>query len=98
MKRPPYASWLAISALALCFTQAGCSTAREPVIRTVEVKVPVRQACVPASVPSQPSSYPDDNLPTAAEAAAERYRLIAAANERRKARLAVVEPIISGCR
>lgn len=76
---------------------AACTTPSEPKVRTVEVKVPVRQACVPADTPA-PVSYPDARLPTGAEAVAERFQFIAASNEARKARLAILEPIISACR
>jgi len=75
-----------------------CAHAPEPRIVTKEVLIPVRQACVPDDVPGAPSSYPDDNLPSAPELAAERYRLTAAANERRRARLSVLEPVVASCR
>jgi hypothetical protein len=81
-----------------CLALAACSTTAEPKVRTVEVKVPVRVACVPADTAEPPASYPDARLPTAAEAIAERFQLIAAANEARKARLALIEPIVAGCR
>lgn len=74
---------------------ASCGSVREPV-RMVEV--PVRAACVPADFPPAPRLYADDNLPTTPEAAPERYRQIAAANEQRRARLAVVEPVVAACR
>jgi hypothetical protein len=77
---------------------AACGSLREPRIRTVEVKVPIRVACTPKDFPEAPRAYADDALPTAPDAAAERYRQIAAANEQRKARLALAEPVVAGCR
>lgn len=77
---------------------AACGSLREPRIRTVEVKIPVHVACTPKDFPEAPHAYSDDILPTAADAAAERYRQIAAANEERRARLALVEPVVVGCR
>ncbi len=74
-----------------------CATTPEPQIVTREVLIKVREPCVPATVEAAPT-YPDANLPSEPTMAAERYRLIAAANERRKARLAVVEPVLAACR
>lgn len=79
------------------FLAACATTNAEPEIRTVEVKVPVREACVPADLPPKPSSYADDAL-NAGTPPDERYKAIAVANQQRKARLARVEPVISGCR
>jgi hypothetical protein len=86
---------IAVAPLALL---AACGSLREPRIRTVEVKVPVRVACTPKDFPEAPAAYADDALSTALDAAAERYRQIAAANEQRKARLALAEPVVAGCR
>jgi hypothetical protein len=83
--------------LAVFFALAACATAPEPKVRTVEVRVPVRVACVTAEVPHPPTSYADDKAKAAPDAA-ERYRLIATANEQRKARLAIAEPVLAGCR
>lgn len=76
---------------------AGCGTTREAKVRTVEVKVPVRVACVPADLPPKPAAYADDGL-TSGTPPDERYKAIAAANQERKARLARTEPIIAACR
>lgn len=73
---------------------AGCGALRP----RPPVLVPVREACTPRDFPPAPQTYADDALPTAPEAAAERYRQIAAANAQRKARLALVEPVIAACR
>lgn len=88
---------MALTAL-LVLAIGGCATPPEPKVRTVEVLVPIRAACVPPEVPPPPASYADDVLPTDPAAAAERYRLTAAASQQRKARLAILEPVIAGCR
>lgn len=78
---------------------AACATAKpEPVIRTVEVKVPVAAECVPKTLPTPPT-YPDtaQALKTA-PGAADRYQLLAAGRLLREQRLAEVEPIIAVCR
>lgn len=76
---------------------AACGTTREPQIRTVEVKVPILQACVPADLPPKPAAYADDRL-AATTPPDERYKAVATANQQRKARLARIEPVIAGCR
>lgn len=76
---------------------AGCETTAEPQIRTVEVKVPIRVACVPADLPEKPAAYADGAL-NGGTPPDERYKAIATANEERKARLARTEPIIAACR
>lgn len=72
----------------------------EPQVRTIEVKVPVREACAPGrdQLPNPPAGYADAGLSADVGDAAERYRRIATANEQRKARLALVEPVIAACR
>lgn len=83
----------------MAFMLSACATApAEPKVRVVVQKVPIRDACVPPDVKPAPSAYPDDNLPSDPEAAPERMLGTAAANERRKARLAELEPIIAACR
>lgn len=82
-----------LAALAL----AGCGTTAEPKVRTVEVKVPVARACVPADLPPKPAAYADDAL-TAGTPPDERYKAIATANQERRARLARTEPVIQACR
>lgn len=77
---------------------SACAHTPEPKIVTREVKVPVIAPCVSAAVPPAPTSYPDDHLPEGPAAVVDRYRLKLAANERRKARLAIIEPVIAGCR
>jgi len=68
------------------------------ITREVVVKVPVKIACVPKSLPPAPR-YPD--TPQAlrdAGGAADRYQLLAAGRILRERRLAVLEKIIEGCR
>jgi hypothetical protein len=85
-----------LCALALSVSACASSGKREPEIRTVEVLVPVREACVPPDVPT-PGEYADVAL-TDATPPDERYRLIAQGNLERKARLARIEPIVAACR
>ena len=67
-------------------------------VRTVEVKVPVSEACVPPSLP-HPRPYPDtdENL-LGAQDSAERYRLLILGREIRIARIGVLESVIEACR
>lgn len=77
---------------------AACATKPEPVIRTIEVKVPVAVECVPKALPGPPT-YPDtDAALRAAPSAADRYLLTAAGRLLRVQRLAEVEPVIAACR
>lgn len=75
-----------------------CAGKSEPVIRTVEVRVPVPVACVPESLPAEPVYPDDDSSLKAAPDAAARYGLIAAGRVLRIQRAAEVEPVIKGCR
>jgi hypothetical protein len=86
-----------VLACAAALMLVGCGTTTEPQVRTVEVKVPVRVACVPADLPPKPASYADSGL-TAGTPPDERYKAIATANAQRTARLARTEPIIDTCR
>ena len=76
---------------------AACATAPEPQVKTVTVQVPVRVACVPADITAPPVTYADADAKAAPDAA-ERYRLIAAANAQRTSRLAILEPVVKACR
>lgn len=51
-----------------------------------------------AHVPPAPAAYPDDSLPAGPAAIVTRYQLRTAANEARKARLAILEPVVNACR
>lgn len=75
---------------------SGCATtaAPEPKVVTKEVLVPVVRSCVPKDVP-EPGSYADD---VPGKDPAERFQKAAGANQQRKARLALIEPILSMCR
>lgn len=88
----------AVASLILAAGLAGCATKAEPVIRTVEAKVPVPVSCVPDSLPPPPT-YPDsDKALKAAPSGAERYQLIQAGRILRIQRQAETEPVIAGCR
>lgn len=86
-------------AVAAAVTLAACSTPSDPKVRVVEVKLAVPTSCIPKDKdPGEPKPYADAVLPTGAEAVAERFRFIAAANEQRKARLAILEALLPPCR
>lgn len=90
--------FLILSALALAL--AGCTRPDrpEPKVRVVATSVEIRRPCVDqAQDPGPPIAYADAHL-RAAPDAAERYRLTAAANQQRKARLALLEPVLEACR
>lgn len=82
---------------------AGCSSngqhrlASEPIVRIVEVPVPVASACVPATLGEAPN-YPDTDaaLKSAADAA-ERYLLLGAGRPLRIARLRELEIVANAC-
>lgn len=72
---------------------AGCATAKAP----EKVFIPLAKACVPDDVPQAPAHYSDHDLGQTSDPA-ERMRKVGAANLERKARLAVVEPVLAACR
>jgi hypothetical protein len=84
------------AALASCaaVTLTACGTTPEPVIRTVEVLVPVPVSCVPEDFPGAPE-YPD---PEQAQDRAEWLALTLSGDALRRDRLADVEAVIEGCR
>lgn len=89
----PALALMAVLLLAACATKPS-----EPIIRTVEVRVPVPVACAPADLGSAPG-YPDtDAALRGAPGAAERYLLIAAGRLLRQARLDVLEKVVEACR
>ncbi|HEX3886920.1 MAG TPA: hypothetical protein VHW05_05445 [Phenylobacterium sp.] len=64
----------------------------------VKVQVPVKEACVPKTLPRAPK-YPDtDAALREAGGAADRYQLIAAGRVLRERRLAELEKVVDGCR
>ena len=70
----------------------------EPVVRTVEIKVPVPVTCVPASL-GEPTGYVDtDEALKSAAGPEDLFQLLAAGRIQRNQRLARVEPVIKGCR
>lgn len=78
----------------------GCASTKipPPEIRTVEVMVPTRQPCVPASLGGAPE-YPDtDSALRKAADAAERYLLLFAGRELRKAREVELDTVVQGCK
>lgn len=80
----------------LALVLAGCATVvPEPKVVTKEVLVPVSRACVPSSLPPAPA-YADDGMVT--NDPVERTLRRGGANQQRKARLAILEPIIAACR
>jgi hypothetical protein len=81
-----------------CLALAGCATPLEPIIRTVEVKVPVPVSCVPVDFPPPPE-YPDtqEALDAAPEPAVG-MSLIGQGRLMRIARLIEVETAIEVCR
>lgn len=81
------------AALSACAT-----TDPEPIIRIVEVKVPVAVSCVPDNLPPRPTYRVSVGDIVGAPDAAERYRLAAAGFQERDARLNEVEPVIQNCR
>lgn len=79
----------------------GCESRGTPqrLLEARTVEIPITRSCtgqVPKGKTEQ--DYADFNLPLGADAAPERYRLIAKANEQRRERLAVAEPAIEACR
>ena len=82
-----------IGAFCLAFVSA-CGTTPEPIIRTVDVLVPVPVSCVPEDFPGVPE-YPDESE---AQDRAEWLALTLSGDELRRDRLADVEAVIQGCR
>lgn len=80
------------------FALAGCTTGREPEIRTVEVKTPVAVSCVPKNLGPEPV-YPDTDKAIRDTAGAdEMLKLLAAGRLLRVQRAKETEPVIAGCR
>ena len=84
----------AIALAAAALTLTACGTTPEPIIRTVEVLVPVPVSCVPDDFPGAPE-YPD---PEQAQGRAEWLALTLSGDELRRDRLADVEAVVEGCR
>jgi hypothetical protein len=89
------AVWLVIAAV---WGLAGCATAPEPVIKTVEVKVPVAVSCVPANLRQEPS-YPDTDAALRATAGPDDLiKLLGAGRLLRNQWLREVRPVLKACR
>lgn len=91
--------WI-LPALALLIPAcASTQTPPEPVVQTIEVRVPVAVPCVPDGV-SEPPEYADSReaLLAARDDPALAYALVQAGRDQRDARLAEIEPVIRGCR
>lgn len=81
------------------FALAGCATAHvEPQVITKIVEKPVPISCIPDNFPVAPSYVTDGDALTKASDTAERFRLLAAGWLQMKARLGLLEPVISNCR
>lgn len=91
---------LAIGAGAICLSLSACATpqAPEPIVKIVEVKVPVAIECVPKNLPDPPRYVDTDEALKKAAGAEDRFVLLAAGRIQRSQRLAKVEPVIAGCR
>jgi hypothetical protein len=87
--------------IAASLALVGCGHTSEPlpdpVVRTVEVKVPVAVSCVPKGMPARPADLETRHSLAAAATAEERYQRLAADWLRRFARMEVTEPIIAEC-
>lgn len=83
-----HACLIGLCALVGCASSSGERTAL----------MPVSASCVPVRLPREPE-YPDTTESLlAADGADERYRLLIAGRELRRARLRQLEPVIEGCR
>ncbi len=84
------------SACAACTSTK--TTPPEPVVKIVEVKVPVLRSCVPKTLGAAPSYVDSDAALRAAAGPEDRYQLVYAGRKQRIARAGEVEPVIAGCR
>jgi hypothetical protein len=80
-------------------TAGSCATTTPPpIVRTVEVKVPVAVTCVPADFPEEPAYVDSDKTLKAAGGPEDRFQLIAAGRIQRDRWLALVRPVLKSCR
>lgn len=79
---------------------AGCATTTptEPVVRTVEVKIPVPVSCVPKELSPEPAYVDTDAALKSAAGPEDRFQLLAAGRIQRKQRSAETEPVLRACR
>lgn len=93
-------AWILWSAaVAMMFGLQGCATTQtpEPIVRTVEVAVPVPTPCVSDATP-QPPEYPDSDSALIAATPGQRYVLMARGRLMRIQRSLETEPILQSCR
>lgn len=80
-------------------TAGSCATTTPPpIIRTVEVKVPVAVSCVPAALGEEPAYVDSDQALVTAAGPEDRFQLLAAGRLQRNGWLAQVRPVLRGCR
>ena len=84
---------LAALSLSACATQG----LPEPIIKIVEVKVPVPQPCVPKTLGGEPTYIDTDDALLKANGADVRYQLIYAGRLQRIGRLGELEPVVKSC-
>lgn len=88
--------------LASCLVLAACAAkgkaTPEPIVVVKEVKVPIAVPCVPPGLPGEPEYVDTDKALRAAAGPEDRYQILAAGREQRKARAGEVEPVITLCR
>lgn len=88
---------IALHVLATCTVLAACAHTSEPVIRTVEVKVPVAVRC--GSDPGPTPAFSDTNEALrAAKDIFERVRLVMAGRSQRDGWIATLTASSAGCR
>ncbi len=88
---------IVISALAGCTSAP--AAAPEPIIRTVEVQVPVPQPCDAATRIGEAPAYPDsDQALGAASGIFKQVQLLLAGRALRRDRLATIEGALRACR
>lgn len=90
---------LIIALPSACAACASTKTAPpEPVVKIVEVKVPVARSCVPKTLGAPPRYVDTDAALRGAAGPEDRYQLLYAGRKQRVARAGEVEPVITGCR
>ena len=80
-----------------CLVLTACGTTPEPIIRTVEVRVPVAISCIPDELDPEPE-YPDEPEVLREADPATRYALLQEGWLLRRARLDALEGVVQGCR
>jgi len=88
-----FAAVFAVTLVAAC-----ASTPAEPIIRTIEVQVPVATTCVPANAQVEPNFRVNREDIVAASDASERLRLLGAGFLERDAWIAEARVVLRGCK